>query len=137
MSSAFRPSMPRLLLALLMLAIRLAAAVMPMPAADPVRGPSDAVAALLGAQTICHAGNPQDAGPHRQDPAHPADHGHDCGICPICHVMATPILAAAAAALAPPPGVAATAPAALPPATGPPQVLRTAASPRGPPTRSV
>ncbi len=98
MITAFRnsrtdTSMPRMLVALLVLTIWLAAPFMPMPLANPVVGTSDAVAALLAAQTICHAGDPHDAGSDRRGPVHPADHGHDCGMCPICHVMGTPILA--------------------------------------------
>jgi hypothetical protein len=143
MITAFRTSrtgasMPRMLVALLVLTIWLAAPLLLMPLASPVAGTSDAVTALLAAQTICHAGDPHDVGSDRRGPAHPADHGHDCGMCPICHVMGTPILAPTAfAALAPPPGLAEAAPVALPPATGPPPVLRAAASPRGPPARSV
>ena len=123
------------LLAVLLLAIRLAASSLPMPM-DAVS--SRGVASLLDAVQICHAGKAGDESPSPAPSRAPPGHEHDCGLCPIC---------AAVALFVPPAGngaphwVLATGEVVAygvlePPATGPP-IRPGAASPRGPPGTSV
>jgi hypothetical protein len=128
-------SLPRVLLIVLVLAIRLTASSLPMPFAGPADGP---FGGILADAAICHTADSGDALPGHAPSPHPAGHEHDCGLCPICHVMATPALLPLAAVALPPPLIPREGrQALLPPATGPPAVLRAAASPRGPPASSV
>jgi hypothetical protein len=125
-------SMSRMLILLLVLAIRTAASLLPMAGADDQA--SGNLVAFLARQAICHAGGATDDGQSH----HPAQHDHDCDLCPICQLMAAPLLSPASTAWLPPRAIAVTIRLAdLPPATGPPLRLRSAASPRGPPAVSV
>ena len=97
---------------------------------------ADALA--FSAQSICHAAGAQGAGPGTGTPDHPPGQTHDCALCPACHLAAAPMLAASDGAKLPlPMAVPAGQPALLPPATGPPHLMRYAARPRGPPGHAV
>lgn len=139
MTTAFRIDRPavrtiRMLLAVLVLAVRLGTPLLPMPLVAPAASGAAALALMLRDTPICHAGDPADPTPRH----HPATHEHDCGLCPICHFVTAPLLAPDPAALLAPRAVVAEALLVhLPPKTGPPQQHRTAAHPRGPPSFSA
>ena len=143
MTTAFRigrarVSMPHMLLAVLVLMIRLTTPLLPMSVDEPIRLPTGSLAALLGEQPICHAGAATDDTPDQAPANHPLGHEHDCGLCPICHLVAAPMLISrGVAALVAPIVIDRIRQALLPPATGPPQQPRTAAQPRAPPAPSV
>ncbi len=117
-----------MLLALLLLVLRLA-----LPA---YAGTADKDAAqVLGGVPICHA----DAGPAAPEPAgKPAvPSAHDCLLCPVCQLAATPALLPAAPWVSAPLQAGPVQAALPPPSTGPPQPRRYAAPPRGPPASAV
>jgi hypothetical protein len=88
----------------------------------------EALAALAGAATICHAHETSDEAP--RSPHAPAD----CLFCPLCVSLSAPALANSASPLLPaPPMVVVARAAVLPPSTAPPTVVVLAAQPRGPP----
>ena len=127
MTTAFRigsarVSMPHMLLAVFVLMIRLTTPLLPMSVDEPIRLPTGSLAAVLGEQPICHAGAATDDTPDQAPANHPLGHEHDCGLCPICHLVATPMLISrGVAALAAPIVIDRIRQALLPPATGPPQ----------------
>jgi hypothetical protein len=122
----------------LVLAVRLLASVLPMPVAASAGADSTALAGLFDAQAICHADGRVDTSPGQAPSKHPAGHAHDCGLCPICHVLAAPaLLPVGEAELSPRLTPRVRSRAMPPPSTGPPAILRASTSPRGPPSVSV
>lgn len=124
-----RLSMSHLLLAVLVLVARLLG-----PAVPPAQAGN--LAASVGQLVICHAGD----GPSlpNQDPGKPADHEHDCLLCPACHLPVSAVLPAPVAPLAwAPAGAIAKRPASPPPSTVPPRPARLADRPTGPPIASI
>ena len=116
--------MPCMLLAALLLFARLVGPAMATPSTDP--------AGLLALQAICHTDAPGQPGEPVQ-----SDHS-DCLLCPACHLVSHAAFPTPAVpAVPPPPVVAIDVGEALPPATGPPSRIRTAAQPTGPPTLSA
>jgi hypothetical protein len=121
----------KMLLAMLVLAIRLAAGLMPM-------SPAGAAASEWAGAVICHAADPADAAPHQAPAQPPGHHDHDCGVCPICHFLAASALPSGGAPAVSPTDLGAVEPPpTLPPPTGPPQTHRHAARPRAPPALSA
>jgi hypothetical protein len=122
----------------LVLAVRLLASVLPMPIAPSASADVTALAGLFGALTICHADGRTNTAPGQVPSPHSGDHACDCGLCPICHVLAAPaLLPVNAAELSPFLTPRVRSHAMPPPSTGPPSLLRASASPRGPPGVSV
>jgi hypothetical protein len=132
------PGAPGALLAMLVLVTRLMASLLPMPMDAQTAQRAETLAGLLSDQAICHADAPASRVPDHGPSRHPADHGHDCGLCPICHVLTASALPIVGAPDLRPRSCAIDARHALPPpTTGPPVVARSATSPRGPPSFSV
>jgi hypothetical protein len=132
-----------MLMAALVLVVRLAGSLVPMPMDDPAQAlasqnPLVARAFAVAGLAICHA---DDAGGTRADhnPVQPPDRrDHDCGLCPICHFLAASALPQAGMSV-PRPILFARQylPGQPPPATGPPRAQRDAARPRAPPILSA
>ena len=143
MTTAFRigrarVSMPHMLLAVLVLMIRLTTPLLPMSIDEPISLPTGSLAALLSEQPICHGGAGTDGTPDQAPANHPPSHEHDCGLCPICHIVSAPMLISrGVAALAAPIVIDSIRQVLPPPATGPPQQSRAAAQPRAPPSISA
>lgn len=119
-------------LALMLLVLRLAAPAPLMPAGALA---GEAGAGLLAEAAICHA----DAGAPGLGPGpagKPSVPLHDCALCPVCQLAATPALMPAAPWVSAP-LQAAPARVGPPPSTGPPLPARYAAPPRGPPASAV
>lgn len=128
--------LPRVLVAVLLLLAQWATGPLALSQGRPASQAE--AAALFGGQFICHANGAQGARPGTSTPDHPPEQTHDCALCPACHLAAAPMLASPDSATLPAPMVAPVAqPALLPPATGPPRLVRYAARPRGPPAHSA
>lgn len=122
------------LLALLALVLRLAIAGLPVPAGAV--GHAAALAAASDEFPICH-GEAGEASSEPDPSGMPHAPGHDCALCPMCHVAAAAALLPAAVLVVPPRSAGDASAGSPPPSTGPPRHDRYAARPRGPPAPPV
>lgn len=123
----------RWLLIAVIMAGRLVAPAMSMTMSMPMAPPAG-LAGLLDAGAICHA-VPDDT----DTPApKPAQHSHECGLCPSCHIVQASVLPALGPTPPmPQPGAIRRVLAPPPPATAPPSSAWTPSRPRGPPTLRI